>query len=205
MNRELLDFAAAHDGVFTRKHALGFGLTRREIDSRLGSAWKSVHEGVYRIDGTPVTLRGRLLAAVWSAPALAAVSHRSAAFLYALPGGSDDVVEVTCVRWRRSREAGLVVHESRRLAERDITEVDGIPAVSPELLLLQLAWQRPHVGYLELVLQAARRRRLITFESMQQEFARHAGRGLRGVRALRAVLEQWDPSQRVPRARWRRS
>ena len=98
MNRELLDFAAAHDGVFARKHALGFGLTRREIDSRLGSAWKSVHEGVYRIDGTPVTLRGRLLAAVWSAPALAAVSHRSAAFLYALPGGSDDVVEVLRIR-----------------------------------------------------------------------------------------------------------
>jgi len=109
MNRELLDFAAAHEGIFTRKHALGFGLTRREIDRCLGSAWVAVHLGVYRIDGAPATWRGRLLAACWSAPALAGISHCSATALFELPGGRDDIVELTCVRWRRAREAGLVV------------------------------------------------------------------------------------------------
>src|SRR5262249_60843968 len=44
------------------------------------------------------------------------------------------------------------------------------------------------------VIQAARRKRLITYESTREMFDRHARRGVRGVRAMRAVLDDWDPS-----------
>jgi very-short-patch-repair endonuclease len=44
--------------------------------------------------------------------------------------------------------------------------------------------------------QAARRKRLITYESMRATFDRNARRGLKGVAALRVVLDAWDPASR---------
>jgi very-short-patch-repair endonuclease len=91
----------------------------------------------------------------------------------------------------------LVVHESTRIDESDIELVDGIPVMRPERVVLELAGLRPYPRYVEAVIQAARRKRLISYESTVAVFNRHARRGLRGVTALRTVLEQWDPSQRA--------
>jgi very-short-patch-repair endonuclease len=193
----LFAFAAEHDGVFTLEHARQFGVTDRQIDRRLHQAWHHLHVGVYRIAGAPPTWKGQLRAACWSTEGLVAVSHRSAAALYELPGGRTDVAEITCARWLRAREPGVVVHESRRLAANDIGSLDGIPVVTPERLLFDLASWRPNANYLEMVVHAARRKRLITYESAQSTFERHARRGLRGVSALRSALQSWDPAQRA--------
>jgi very-short-patch-repair endonuclease len=88
------------------------------------------------------------------------------------------------------------VHEQTRIDERDIGDVDGIPVMRPELVVLQLAGLRPFPRYVEAVVQAARRKRLITYESMREMFSRHARRGVRGVQVLRAVLDEWDPAHR---------
>lgn len=194
--RDLLGFAADHDGVFTLDHARGFGLTPRQIDRRIHHSWHRIHDGVYRVSGAPPTWKGRLRAACWSVEGIAAISHRSAAALYELPGGRTDLTELTCVRWRRAREPGLVVHESRRIWVSDVTSIDDIAVVTAERLLLDLAWLRPNTNYLEMVIQAARRKRLISYDSALQTFDRHARRGLRGISALRSALERWDPKQR---------
>jgi very-short-patch-repair endonuclease len=47
-----------------------------------------------------------------------------------------------------------------------------------------------------MVVQSARRRRLLTYESTREVFDRHARRGLKGVKALRIVLDRWDPDGR---------
>jgi very-short-patch-repair endonuclease len=193
MHPDLSDFAAFHDGIFKREHALGFGLTRREVDKRLGNAWKPVYEGVYRVAGAPLTWRGQLRAACWSTSTLSAISHRAAGGWHELPGGRTDLVELTSIRWLRARETGIVVHESQRLDRRDITTIDGIPVTTPERTILDLASCFPYERYLEHVVQAARRKRLITYESMRAVFDRHARRGLKGVKALRSVLDGWDP------------
>jgi very-short-patch-repair endonuclease len=116
--------------------------------------------------------------------------------MYELPGGRDDRVELTCRRWERTVRHGLIVHESRRLDERDIKIVDAIPVTSPERTLLDLAWGNPSPNFLEMVAQSARRRRLLTYESTRELFDRHARRGLKGVKALRIVLDRWDPDSR---------
>jgi very-short-patch-repair endonuclease len=154
-----------------------------------------MHDGVYRMPGAPHTWKGSLLAAVRAASPPAAISHRSGGALYELPGGRRDLVELTCARWRRTKCAGLVVHERVRAHGRDITEVDGIPVVRAELVVLELAGLRPFPDYVERVVQAARRQRLITYESTREMFFRHARRGVRGVQVLRAVLDEWDPAQ----------
>jgi hypothetical protein len=46
-------------------------------------------------------------------------------------------------------------------------------------------------------MQAGRRKRLITYESMHLTFDRHARRGLRGVPALRVALARWNPESRA--------
>ena len=195
-DRDLAELAAKQHSIFTRADARKAGLKHRQIDHRVASFWICVHEGVYRMPGSPETWKGSLLAACRAASPPAGISHRSGGALYEFPGGRLELVELTCKRWRRAKSQGLVVHEQIRIDERDITEVDGIPVMRPELVVLQLAGLRPFPRYVEAVIQAARRKRLITLESTREMFARHARRGVRGVQVMRTVLDEWDPSRR---------
>jgi len=195
-DKELAALAAEQHGVFSKQDARGCGLTLQEIDERVRRRWMLIYDGVYRMPGAPATWRSELLAAALAGGRGAGISHLSAGGFYEMPGGRRDLVELSCLRWRRSRKPGLVVHESRRLDERDLTMIDGIPVTTPERTVLDLASRFPHENYLEYVVQAARRKRLITYESMRATFDRHARRGLKGVRALRITLDRWDPTSR---------
>jgi len=195
-DRELAKLAAAQHSIFTRADAAKAGLKHGRIDHRVANFWVAIYDGVYRMPGAPTTWQGELLAACRAASPPAGISHRSGGALYELPGGRRDLIELTCKRWRRAKSTGLVVHEQCRIDERDIVEVDGIPVMKPELVVLQLAGRRPVPTYVEAVIQAARRKRLITYESTREMFDRHARRGVRGVQVMRALLDQWDPSQR---------
>ena len=66
--------------------------------------------------------------------------------------------------------------------------------MTPELLVLQLAWWKPRPHYVEAVIHALRRKRLISYASTHATFLRHARRGLRGVAATRIALERWNPA-----------
>jgi very-short-patch-repair endonuclease len=195
-DRAIADLAATQDGVFSISDARRVGFSERQIDCRVGSAWMLVYERVYRMGGAPATWRSGLRAAVMAAGEGAAISHRSAAAIYELPCARRDLIEITCVRWCRTTRPRLVVHESRRLDHRDVQLVDGISVTRPERTLLDLASQFPRANYLEYVAQAARRKRLLTYESTKAVFDRHARRGLKGVRAMRELLERWDPDSR---------
>ena len=179
-DQDLAELAARSHGVFTLVDARRAGLTHREIDLRVRNEWVTVHVGVYRAAGAPPTWRGDLMAATLAAGTGAAISHRSAGALRELPGGREDLIELSCSRWKRTIKPNLVVHESRRLDERDIETIDGIPITTAERTILDLASCYPYERYLEYVVQAARRKRLITYESMRAVFDRHARRGLKG-------------------------
>jgi very-short-patch-repair endonuclease len=192
----LAQIAGGSDNIFTIDDARNAGLTAAQIDLRARRIWRRLHRGVYSLPGAAPDWRGLLRAAVLAGGPGACASHRSAAALYEVPGACRELTEITCVRWRRARRANLVVHEQRRLPDVDVTKIDGIAVVTAELLVLQLAWWRPAFRYIEAVVHALRRKRLISHSSMSATFERHARRGFRGVRVTRAVLEQWDPSQR---------
>jgi very-short-patch-repair endonuclease len=195
-DRILTSVASRQDGVFTVEDARRAGLKKPQVDRRVGQSWALLYEGVYRIVGAPTTWRSDVRAAAFAAGDGAAISHRSAAALYELPTARRDLIELTCVRWKRTVQGHLVVHESTRLDSRDIRLVDGIPVTTPERTVLDIAALHPWPNYLEYVVQAARRKRLLTHESTREMFDRNARRGLKGVSALREVLERWDPSSR---------
>ena len=81
-DRSIARVAAVQHGAFTMAQADDAGFTRdqREWRTRTGR-WEVVHPGVYRVAGTPPTLRGDVLTACLAAHQLAAASHRSAAEL----------------------------------------------------------------------------------------------------------------------------
>jgi very-short-patch-repair endonuclease len=195
-DRTLGELAARQDGIFTLRDARSAGLTRAQIDRRVRQYWVTMHDGVFRTQGAPDSWRGRMRAATAAAAPHGAISHRSGAEIFELPGRTVEFIELTCRRWLRAKHPELRVHESTRLDERDITTVDGIRVTTPERTILDLASCFPSDRYLEYVVQAARRKRLITYESMRATFDRHARRGLKGVRALRATLDNWDPTSR---------
>jgi very-short-patch-repair endonuclease len=191
----LFAHAAEHHSVFTLADAVAAGLTERQIRARSAGHWLRIHEGVFRAPGAAWSWKGDLRAAILAAGPGSAISHRSGAALYELPGGNRRLIELTCKRWDRAVRPGLVVHEARRLDGEDVQPVDGIPTTSPELLILHLAALWPSPDWVERLIHAARRKRLITYESTQATFERHARRGVRGTRAMRSALERWDPTQ----------
>src|SRR4051812_36534872 len=185
--------AASHDSVFTYEDALAAGLNARQADYRAAHSWVRLHEGVFAFPGAALSWHSCLRAACWAAGDPVAVSHRAGAEFYELPGRRR-WVEITCERWKRSQKSGLIVHESSRFDAADIVDHNGIPVVTVERLILELAGLSPFPDSIERVIQAARRKRLITYASTLETFNRLAVRGLRGVQAMRAALDRWDPT-----------
>jgi hypothetical protein len=191
--RRLYRDAATTDGVFCIDDARRVGLTEKQIRSASAHEWNTLYEGVYLAPGAPLTWKGRVRAACLAGAPNAAVSHRAGAAFYGVPGGNRALVEITCPRWLRAKSSGLLVHERSLVLPGDVQMIDGIPVTRPELCALQLASIYRSAEFIERVLHAMRRHRLITYDSTLEMLTRHARKGVRGVRVMREALAQWDP------------
>ena len=150
--------------------------------------------------GSPVPRsrgRARCLPRAGQVAFTAVASHRLAAALWELPGGRTDVVEITCPRWRRNQEDGPVVHESKALDPADGRVVDNIPVTSPELTLLMLGAVCSPLT-VEMALDRALLRGLVTQRSVREVLERRGRRGRNGVGALREAMRTRVPGQAVP-------
>ena len=194
----IASIAAAQHGIFTAADADAVGFNRNHRDGRIRAGrWCLAYPGVYRMAGAPVSWRGRLLAACWAPTGLAAASHRSAAALWALPGGCIDTVEITCHRWQRAFADGIVVHETELLSSEDVMAVDGIPATSVEQTLLGLAAvASPTV--VEMALDRALRLELTTRQGLDAFVERKGARGRNGIGVIRELLRIHDPLAGMP-------
>ncbi|HEX6310254.1 MAG TPA: hypothetical protein VF152_01350 [Acidimicrobiia bacterium] len=184
--------------VFSTEHARICGFTADQIEHRLATGeWEIAHLNAYRVAGAADTWKGRLLSACWAGGFRAVASHRSAAALYGLAGGREDLAEITCPRWRRARHPGVEVHETKVLDPIDIGMVDGIPVTGPERTLFELgAVCGPRVVLM--AFDKARKHALVTYDSTQLALRRLARRGRPGSRILRFVLASRDPEQAPP-------
>ena len=114
-----------------------------------------------------------------------------------LPGASDKIAEITCPRSRCARHGGLVVHESKALDPADCRVVDNVPVTSPELTLLMLGAVCSPLT-VEMALDRALLRGLVTRRSVREVLERRGRRGRNGVSALREAIGARGPAEAVP-------
>jgi hypothetical protein len=198
LDEAIATIAAQHHGLFGRQHLHRLGVTEEMCRHRLATGrWQIVHVSAYRVAGAPTTWRSALLAACWAGGTRAVASHRSAAALYDIPSGRQDLAEITCPHWRRARHDGLVVHESRLLTADDIAFVDAIPCTTIERTLFDIAGLgKPRT--LELAIDAALRRELTSLGALNEAAERMAKRGRRGSARFRDALATRTPGDALP-------
>lgn len=187
--------ARRQHGVVARAQLLERGLSQKAIKHRLATGrLHRVFRGIYAIGRPELTQRGRWMGAVLSCGPRAALSHRSAAALWAIgvqgtarpnpsPGGLIDIsVPAEVVRKR----PGIHLHRSSFGAE-DTTRRDGIPVTTPARTLIDLA---AILGpeQIEAVINDADKLALIDPERLREAVEDHAG--LDGVGALGKVLDR---------------
>lgn len=143
---------------------------------------------VYAIAGSAPCWHQRLSVATHSTGGWA--SHRTAAALWRLGEVDKRHVEVLTPKGRRRERRGeWIVHETRHLRGVDLDQVDGIPCTSIARTILDLpAVAHPFV--VAQALDAACRLRPDALETIMQRFLEVSGRGRKGTRLLRAMLDE---------------
>lgn len=184
----LARIASAQHGVLTFAQASAAGLTVHAAKQRLSRGeWRRVFRGVYHHIAAPETWKSRLMAACLTGGDGTVASHRSAATLYGLAGGSRELVEITCRRWKRSKHPPLVIHETKSLTPISITTVEGIPTTTVERTLLDLGAVCGPLT-VQMALDKALRRRLTTWHKVDETLRLLARSGRPGILKLRAAL-----------------
>jgi very-short-patch-repair endonuclease len=134
-------YAAAHDGVVTRRIACALGYDWPALRTILhDEGWSRVGRGTYALPGTPPSLRLRVRAEQLARPALVA-SHRTATRLLGgdvLVDGLDFLVESDS----RYDVAGGVVRRTR-WCDGDLHDLDGLLVTSPTRTATDLLRARP--------------------------------------------------------------
>lgn len=197
-DREILGFAAVRSDVASRDELAEFGLTRGEIDRRIGRGFLTpLYHGVYAVGRPAVTEQGRWRGAVLACGPGAVLSHWHAAALWGMWKGPGSRVHVSAGR-SHDGVRGIVLHRPRLLAPVDRTVRRGIAVTSPARTLVDLAaLASPRA--LRTVAEDAVRLELVDRASLNGALARHPGR--RGIAQLRAIAAEFDASTTRTRSR----
>jgi very-short-patch-repair endonuclease len=176
--------------VVTRRQLREVGLSERAIGGRVARGQlRRLHRGVYAVGHRALKRDGRLLAAVLACGPGAALSHRSAGYLWGLLPAPPSLPEVSRPGSHRKRD-GLVIHRSA-LAEDEVVVVDGIPVTSPFRTIFDLAGTLPTMRHLERAMNEAEVRQLRDRVSLPILLERYPRR--RGSAWVRALLASREP------------
>jgi very-short-patch-repair endonuclease len=173
--------------VVSRQQLIEGGLSRRGIEHRLSSGrLHLVRLGVYAVGRPDLTREGRWMAATLACGPGAMLSHRSAAALWGI-GGESGEIEVTLRTASPRRRMGIRVYRRPTLADRDVTERDGIPVTGLVRTFVDLASiLKPR--HVERCVNEADRLDLIDPPTLRLQLQPH--RCEPGVRPLRALLDR---------------
>lgn len=115
---------------------LALGVSRGAIKHQVAKRrLLRVHQGVYAVGHEALTDRSRMVAALLAAGPGAALSHRTAAYLWKLLPSMPQCVETTLTDRAPRARPGLVVHRARTL---ETTRHDGLLTTTPLATIGQL-------------------------------------------------------------------
>jgi very-short-patch-repair endonuclease len=136
----VLALAGRQHGIVTRAQLTAFGLDDRAIGRRVRAGrLHRVYRGVYAVGHERLTTHGRFLAAVFACGEHAALSHYSAAVLWALRPERGPRIDVTVpTTGGRKRRGALIVHRAPLPAD-EVTVRQGVPVTTPARTIVDLA------------------------------------------------------------------
>lgn len=186
LDNRIVELASGQRFLVTRAEVFDLGGTDEMVMSRLESGlWTRIHPGVYQIDRRPLDWESRLLAAALACGPDARVSHRAALVLWGMDGVTYAPLEVTMPFGNLAAPDGVIVHRSRRPTPK--REHRGIPVSGPERTILECSLHLPPIT-LGKALDSAIRLSLTTIDRMWLMLATEGGRGVKGTRRLKQVL-----------------
>jgi len=189
--RRRINHLAISRHALSRRNLLALGMSSEEIRFQLETAaLVRLHHGVYAVGGAPATPEQRWAAAVMACGDEAALSHLSAAALWALTQVDPVVIDVSLSGRGRRTRPGLRVHRPRRLPRDDTTEHLGIPVTTVTRTLIDLAVIVSRRS-LERLVDEAEYLRLLDLADLDRTFEGNEGRA--GVTRLRRLLARHRP------------
>jgi very-short-patch-repair endonuclease len=196
-NHEIVPMALEQYGAFHHDQAIAVGFTPAEIRYRIRAGyWVVLHRAVYAIAGAPPSRERDTVAAILAAGNGAVASHTTAAFFLGLVEVDADDVHVSVKHaTHRTKRRGVVVHQARTLARRDIEKGNGIWLTGPHRTLVDLAGLLSFTE-LEAALDTALYERLVSVPSLRRYIASRRLGNNRGMGRLRRLME--DRTKGVP-------
>lgn len=199
-DRIIASIAAGQHAAVGRRQLLDAGVPGHAIGHRARTGRLiTVHAGVYRLPGSPVTWHQRIMAATLAAGPGAAASHRAAGYLHGL-AGIEPRSEVSVAKERAPRPPGIVVHRIDRLPRSHVEIRDGIPRTRMASTLLGLAVVVP-APVLEGALDDALVRGLVSCDQLRRQLDAAGRQGRTGAAAVgrllavRAGSHRWTQSE----------
>ncbi len=184
---EVWRLVASQHGVVARKQLTALGFSTHGIRHRIDiGRLHPIGTGVYAVGRPEVTRQGQWMAAVLSCGPDAMLSHGSAAALWGI-GKEWRQIEVTVRIASPRRRPGLRVRRRPTLANRHITEREGIPVTGLVQTLVDLAAVHKQAA-VERAVNEADRLELIDPPALRGALEVH--RWEPGVRPLRAMLDR---------------
>jgi Transcriptional regulator, AbiEi antitoxin len=193
--------AVVQRGVFTRAQALACGCSAAQVDRHVrAGVWVRALPRVYRF---AASVPGRELmqwaSVLWAGPPCA-LSHGSAASVWAIPAPALDRPEIVVPASRAPRTPGVVVHRVARLAARDVVRAGGLPVTSPLRTIVDLAAVL-ETADLDAAVAAACARGLVSGRALRARLAEPGTAGRPGLARLRALAPRIGSARGVPSAR----
>jgi very-short-patch-repair endonuclease len=166
------------EGVATRAQLLAAGLGEDAIDHRLTTGrYRAVHECIYALG--PLSMRGRLVAALLAGGDEAALCHASALVPYRLQAS---VVTIDVALTNKRRDTDTLRFHRLILNDNEVTKRDGLRVTTIERTLLDIAATGADIRRLA---HEAIAKKLTTQKKLKALAAKHKGEC--GAPALRHV------------------
>lgn len=164
--------AAKQYGLITSEQLLGLGLSRSSISRRVRAGTLiPVLPTVYRLAGVARSWHQRVFSAHLWAGAESVICGRAAAALHRLDAfAACSEIDVATPRSLKAAAEWTIVRRPRSFDGRDRVVVDGIPVLSPTRTLIDVAGCATE-AQLELALEDARRRNLVTPEQLERRLS----------------------------------
>lgn len=177
--------------IVSRKEALALGFSDRMIHRRVASGWwQVVDRGVYDVDGSYDGWLATLTGATTKLPAV--VSHHSAAELHGFPLTPRGKLMVTVPHRTTHSYPGVDVRQSTDLVAEYMTEVEGLPATTPERTVFDIA-HRHKLRFLTILLEKLIVANQIEVDSMHRLLGELGRRGRPGTVRTRDALDAVMP------------